>query len=134
MSTIVLLVLANVFMTFAWYGHLKYQNIPLWQAILVSWLIAGVEYCLQVPANRLGYGRFSAFELKILQEAITLVVFVAFAVLWLREAPRWNHLVAFLLVLGAVAVAFLPGKSEPPRAAASPAPQPETAPEAVPPG
>lgn len=133
MSTIVLLVLANVFMTFAWYGHLKYQNIPLWQAILVSWLIAGVEYCLQVPANRIGYGRFSAFELKILQEAITLVVFVVFAVVWLREPPRWNHLVAFLLVLGAVAVAFLPGQTAPLPANTPSEPLPESGGESVPP-
>ena len=134
MSTIVLLVLANVFMTFAWYGHLRYQNIPLWQAILFSWLIAGVEYCLQVPANRWGYGRFSAFELKILQEAITLVVFVVFAVVWLREPPRWNHMVAFLLVLAAVAVAFLPGKADPDRAPGQTLAPPAPAPSDVPPG
>ncbi len=108
MATVLLLLAANVFMTFAWYGHLRFQAVPLWQAILVSWLIAGVEYCLQVPANRLGYGRFSAFELKIIQEAITLVVFVGFAAVWLGETPRWNHLAAFVLLFVAVWLAFLP--------------------------
>ncbi len=108
MSTILLLLASNLFMTAAWYGHLRFKNVPLWQAILVSWGIALVEYCLQVPANRLGYGRFSAFELKIIQEVLTLVVFSGFAILWLGETPRWNHLAAFVLILAAVAVAFLP--------------------------
>ncbi len=108
MPTILLLLASNLFMTAAWYGHLRFKNVPLWQAILVSWGIAFVEYCLQVPANRLGYGRFSAFELKIIQEVLTLVVFTAFAIFWLGETPRWNHLLAFVLVLAAVAVAFLP--------------------------
>ena len=79
MTTVLLLICSNVFMTFAWYGHLKYgQSWPLWQAILLSWLIAGLEYCLAVPANRLGYLQFTGFQLKILQEAITLLVFVVF--------------------------------------------------------
>ncbi len=108
MSTILLLIASNVFMTAAWYGHLRFRDVPMWQAIVVSWLIAGVEYALQVPANRLGYGRFSAFELKMLQEVITLVVFVGFAALWLGERPRWNHLVAFGLLVAAVYFAFLP--------------------------
>ncbi|MBI5610927.1 MAG: DMT family protein [Deltaproteobacteria bacterium] len=108
MPTILLLLASNLFMTAAWYGHLRFKNVPLWQAILASWGIALVEYCLQVPANRMGYGRFSAFELKIIQEVLTLVVFTGFAIVWLGETPRWNHLLAFVLVLAAVAVAFLP--------------------------
>lgn len=109
MWTVLLLVASNLFMTAAWYGHLRYKDVPLWKAILVSWLIAGFEYMLQVPANRLGYGRFTAYELKILQEVITLVVFSGFAILWLGELPRWNHVVALLLVAAAVGFAFLPG-------------------------
>jgi uncharacterized protein len=106
--TVLLLVLSNVFMTFAWYGHLKFKSAPLWIAIVASWGIAFFEYCLQVPANRLGYlGGFSAFQLKIVQEVITLAVFTIFAVVWLKEIPRWNHAVAFALVLGAVYFAFL---------------------------
>src|SRR5262245_31520374 len=108
MTTVLLLIASNVFMTFAWYGHLKYKSAPLWKVIVVSWLIAFFEYCLQVPANRWGHGRFSAAQLKIIQEVITLVVFAAFSILYLRESLRWNHLVAFGLVVGAVAFAFLP--------------------------
>jgi len=108
MTTIVLLVLSNVFMTAAWYGHLKYRDVALWKVILVSWGIAFFEYCLQVPANRMGYGRFSGYQLKIIQEAITLVVFVGFAIVWLGEPPRWNFVAAFALILVAVALAFLP--------------------------
>lgn len=106
MQTIVLLTLSNVFMTFAWYGHLKHKESALWLAILASWGIAFFEYCLQVPANRLGHGMFSAPQLKIMQEVITLLVFAGFSVLYLKEAIRWNHLVGFLLILGAVAVVF----------------------------
>jgi len=106
MTTVLLLVASNVFMTAAWYGHLKYKSVPLWQAILVSWLIACPEYCLQVPANRWGHGTFSATQLKILQEVITLTVFVGFAMAWLGEFPKWNHLVSFALILGAVYFAF----------------------------
>lgn len=95
-------------MTVAWYGHLRFRELPLWQAIAVSWGIAFFEYCLQVPANRWGYGQFTAYQLKILQEGITLVVFVAFALFWLKEPPRWNYVVAFALLVCAVAVAFLP--------------------------
>ncbi len=94
-------------MTFAWYGHLKYgHSWPAWKAILVSWLIALVEYCFAVPANRLGYGAFSGFQLKILQEAITLTVFMVFAVTFLKEKVAWNTLVAFALLVGAVFFAF----------------------------
>ncbi len=106
MPTVLLLIASNVFMTFAWYGHLKHRQAPLWMAIIVSWLIALGEYCLQVPANRLGYGRFSGFQLKLIQEIITLVVFVAFAYLYLGEKLRWNYAAAFLCLLAAVAFAF----------------------------
>ena len=109
MRTILLLIGSNLFMTTAWYGHLKYRGVALWKVILISWGIAFFEYCLQVPANRLGYGEFTAFQLKIIQEVITLVVFVAFAVLWLGEKVRWNYGVAFALILAAVYFAFLPG-------------------------
>ena len=107
MTTAVLLIFSNVFMTFAWYGHLKYGHAwPLWKAILVSWCIALVEYCLAVPANRWGYGHFSGFQLKILQEVVTLAVFLVFAVLFLQEKVAWNHVVAFCLLMGAAVFAF----------------------------
>jgi uncharacterized protein len=103
MTTILLLCMSNVFMTFAWYGHLKYgHEWPLWKAILVSWAIALFEYCLAVPANRLGYGHFSGFQLKIIQEIVTLVVFIGFAVMFLKEKLAWNYLVA-LVCLGVAA-------------------------------
>lgn len=106
MITIVLLVLSNVFMTIAWYGHLRFRGAPLWKAILVSWGVAFLEYCLQVPANRWGYGHpFDAAQLKILQEAITLVVFTVFAWLYLGASLRWNEVAAFGLVFAAVVVA-----------------------------
>lgn len=96
MLTFSLLVCSNIFMTVAWYGHLKYgHDWPLWKAILVSWGIALVEYCLAVPANRYGYGQFTGFQLKIAQEVITLIVFMVFAVLFLKEKMAWNYLVAF---------------------------------------
>ncbi len=107
MTTIALLVLSNVFMTIAWYGHLRFRAAPLWKVILVSWGIAFFEYCLQVPANRWGYGEFSAAQLKIIQEVITLVVFVVFAWLYLGARLRWNEAAAFLLVFGAVVLASL---------------------------
>jgi uncharacterized protein (DUF486 family) len=106
MKTIVLLVCSNIFMTFAWYGHLKYRNTPLFAAIVVSWLIAFAEYCFQVPANRIGYGEFTAFQLKIIQEVITLCVFVVFAWWYLGEGIRWNHAISFLFLVGAVTFAF----------------------------
>ena len=91
MSTIILLSLSNVFMTFAWYGHLKYGHAwPVWKAILTSWGIALFEYCLAVPANRVGYGEFSGFQLKIIQETVTLIVFLAFALTFLKEKLSWN--------------------------------------------
>src|SRR3954452_16376351 len=108
MSTLLLLICSNVFMTFAWYGHLKYgRDWPIWQAVLISWGIALIEYCLAVPANRLGAANgFSGFQLKILQEVVTLVVFIGFAVWFLKERVAWHHLVAFALVVAAVVFAF----------------------------
>jgi len=106
MTTIVLLTLSNIFMTFAWYGHLKYKSSPLWKAILFSWLIASLEYCLQVPANRYGSARFTTAQLKTIQEAITLVIFCAFSVLYLQEDLKWNYLVGFGLMILAVFVVF----------------------------
>jgi uncharacterized protein (DUF486 family) len=106
-TTPLLLIFSNVFMTFAWYGHLKYGHAwPLWKAILVSWCIALIEYCLAVPANRWGYTHFTGFQLKIIQEVITLVVFLIFAVLFLREKVAWNYIVAFCLLIGAAVFAF----------------------------
>jgi uncharacterized protein (DUF486 family) len=109
--TILLLLGSNLFMTAAWYGHLKYRGVALWKVVLISWGIAFFEYCLQVPANRLGYGQFSAFQLKIIQEVITLAVFLGFAIVYLGERVRWNYGVAFALILAAVYFAFLPGVS-----------------------
>lgn len=107
MRTVLLLTLSNVFMTFAWYGHLRYKAAPLGIAILVSWLIAFVEYCFQVPANRYGHEHFTAPQLKIMQEVITMVVFVIFSIVWLKETPRWNEAVGFLLIILAVLVVFV---------------------------
>ena len=107
MRTILLLVASNVFMTAAWYGHLRFKHVELWKVIAISWLIALPEYCLQVPANRIGSANWTAFQLKILQEVITLIVFVGFAMAWLGEKPKWNHLVAFAFILGAVWFAFM---------------------------
>ena len=106
MKAIILLTVSNIFMTIAWYGHLKYKNSPLWAAIVVSWLIAFVEYCFQVPANRIGSYQFSVAQLKTIQEVITLVVFSVFSVLYLKEDFRWNYLVGFLLIIVAVFIIF----------------------------
>lgn len=106
MQTIVLLLISNVFMTFAWYGHLKHKTLPLVTVILVSWGIAFFEYCFQVPANRMGHGRFSAAELKTIQEVLSLLVFSVFSVAYLKEALRWNHLVGFGLIVVATFVIF----------------------------
>jgi len=108
---VVLLTCSNVFMTFAWYGHLKFKNRPLLLVILVSWGIAALEYCFQVPANRWGSSVYSASQLKIMQEVITLAVFVVFAVLYLGEKIRWNYVAAFVCILAAVVFAFLPAKA-----------------------
>jgi len=104
--TVILLAISNVFMTIAWYGHLKYKSSALWKVVLVSWLIAFVEYCFQVPANRIGHGRFSAAQLKTMQEVITLAVFCVFSVVYLKEDLRWNYVVGFLMMVGAVFFVF----------------------------
>ena len=106
MKTILLLTISNIFMTFAWYGHLKFKDNPLWLVVIVSWLIAFFEYCFQVPANRIGHGEFSAAQLKTIQEVITLVVFAVFSVTYLKEPFRWNYLVGFGLIITAVFFIF----------------------------
>lgn len=106
MQTILLLTVSNIFMTIAWYGHLKHKNSPLWMAILISWLIAFVEYCFQVPANRIGHAQFSAAQLKTIQEVITLVIFCIFSVVYLKEDLKWNYLIGFALMIGAVFFVF----------------------------
>ena len=106
MHTVALLTVSNVFMTFAWYGHLKFKSAALWKVILVSWMIAFFEYCFQVPANRIGHQTFSAAQLKTIQEVITLGVFCAFSVLYLKEPLRWNYVVGFLMIVGAVFFIF----------------------------
>lgn len=117
MTTIVLLCLSNIFMTYAWYGHLKYPGAqPLWIAIMLPWGIAFFEYCLMVPANRLGYGHFTGYQLKIIQEVITLVVFVGFAWLVLEEKLRRNYAVSLLFLALAVFFAFGVNKTVPPTA------------------
>ncbi|MCE3236882.1 MAG: conserved rane protein of unknown function [Vampirovibrio sp.] len=106
MPTVILLTLSNIFMTFAWYGHLKFRSYPLWIVILISWGIAFFEYCLQVPANRIGYGHFSGAQLKVMQEVITLVVFCVFSVFYLKEELKWNYIAGFVLMVLAVFVVF----------------------------
>ncbi len=107
MKTIALLTVSNIFMTFAWYGHLRYANHkPLIWVILIAWGIAFFEYCLMVPANRIGYATFSGFQLKILQEVITLAVFTGFAILILKEKLQWNYVASFVFILLAVVFAF----------------------------
>ena len=107
-ATPLLLVASNVLMTFAWYGHLKAPSWPLWLAVLVSWGIAFFEYCLAVPANRIGYGTFSGQQLKVMQEVITLAVFAVFSVAFLGETLRWNFLAAGACLVAAVVFIFLP--------------------------
>jgi uncharacterized protein (DUF486 family) len=106
MRTIILLLISNVFMTFAWYGHLKYKEVALWKVILVSWGIAFFEYIFQVPANRYGHGQFNATELKTIQEVISLTVFLCFSVFFLKEELRWNYIVGFILIVLAVFFIF----------------------------
>ena len=106
MLTIVLLTASNIFMTFAWYGHLKFKDVALWKVIVASWGIAFFEYCLMVPANRYGYGQFNAAELKIIQEIVTLIVFTVFSVLYLKEEMRWNYIVGFLFIIAAAFFIF----------------------------
>lgn len=110
LQTFGLLILSNIFMTFAWYGHLKFKHHALWIVILASWGIAFFEYCLQVPANRLGHGVFSAAQLKVIQEAITFVVFAVFSVFYLKEALTKYDQLAFLLIFAAVALSLFQPK------------------------
>lgn len=107
MKTILLLTLSNIFMTFAWYGHLKgFKTSPLWVAILISWGIAFFEYCFQVPANRIGYETFRLEQLKVIQEVITMVVFVAFSVFYMKQGVSTNFVWASLCLVGAVYFIF----------------------------
>ncbi len=106
MKTVALLLVSNVFMTIAWYGHLKYKSTPLIWAIIVSWLIAFVEYCFQVPANRIGHYQFTAAQLKTIQEVITLLVFSVFSVVYLKEDLKWNYRVGFVMIIAAVFFIF----------------------------
>ncbi|TDB60014.1 DMT family protein [Arundinibacter roseus] len=106
MRTLILLFFSNLFMTTAWYWHLKFKETQLWKVILISWLIAFVEYCLAVPANRIGSYQFNAFELKTIQEVISLVVFVGFAAFYLKEPIRWNYIVGFVFIILAVFFIF----------------------------
>lgn len=106
MKTIGLLTISNIFMTFAWYGHLKFRQYPLWIVILVSWGIAFFEYIFQVPANRIGYNEFNGAQLKTIQEVITLIVFSVFSILYLKEDFKWNYAVGFFLIIGAVFFIF----------------------------
>lgn len=107
MRTILLLCCSNIFMTIAWYGHLKFEQVSLWKVILISWAIAFFEYCFQVPANRIGFVEgFNGFQLKMIQEVITLTIFSVFAVWYLKEPIRWNYLASFVCILGAVYFMF----------------------------
>lgn len=100
-TTVILLLFSNIFMTFAWYGHLKFKQTALITVIMVSWGIAFFEYCLQVPANRIGHDYFSAAELKTIQEVITLLVFAVFSIFYLGEPLKWNHAVGFCFIVAA---------------------------------
>jgi hypothetical protein len=107
LKTIALLTLSNVFMTFAWYGNLRFKELPLWKSILISWGIAFLEYCLMVPANRIGYTNgMNGFQLKMTQEVITLIVFTVFAIFYLKEPFHWKYLASFVLLIGAVYFMF----------------------------
>ena len=107
MRTIILLSVSNIFMTLAWYGHLKYPQTAIWKAVLISWAIAFLEYCFMVPANRFGYiDGLNGFQLKITQEVITLIVFTLFALIYLKEPFHWKYLVSFLFMIGAVYFMF----------------------------
>ena len=108
MVTIAILVLSNVFMTIAWYGHLKFKDVALWKVILASWGIAFVEYCFQVPANRWGHGRFTAGQLKTIQEVITLAVFSVFSITYLKESIGWNYVIGFALITAGSFFIFKP--------------------------
>ncbi|MEM9965755.1 MAG: DMT family protein [Asticcacaulis sp.] len=109
LTTVLLLIGSNLFMTYAWYGHLKDKSQKLWVVILISWGVAFFEYCLMVPANRIGYGTFSAAQLKTIQEVITLTIFVGFSALYLGEAIRWTHIVGFCFIATGAAFIFYKG-------------------------
>jgi uncharacterized protein len=112
LTTILLLTTSNIFMTFAWYGHLKYKDSALWIAIVVSWLIAFIEYCFQVPANRWGHNAgITAAQLKTIQEVVTLSVFCCFSVLYLREPLKWNYVLGFILIAGGALVVYAPWRA-----------------------
>ena len=106
MQTILLLILSNSFMTYAWYGHMKDTSLKLWQAILLSWSIAFFEYCFMVPANRIGIKTFSAYQLKIIQEVISISVFIIFAYFYLGEKLKWNYAVSLVFIVLAVFFIF----------------------------
>lgn len=106
MRTIILLLISNIFMVFAWYGHLKFKTAPLVTVILASWGIAFFEYCFMVPANRMGHGQFTTIQLKVIQEVLTLLVFGVFVITYMGEPLRWNHLVSFVLLVAAVYFVF----------------------------
>lgn len=106
LAPVILLTISNIFMTFAWYGHLKHKSATLWVVILISWGIAFFEYCFQVPANRIGHEFYNAAQLKTIQEVITLIVFSVFSVCYLKEEFRWNYLVGFLFIILAVFFIF----------------------------
>ncbi len=106
MWTIALLVISNIFMTFAWYGHLKFKTSPLIIVILASWGIAFFEYCFHVPANRMGSYHFTTTQLKTIQEVITLLVFIVFSILYMKESFKWNYAIAFMFLVGAVYFVF----------------------------
>ncbi len=107
LKTILLLIASNIFMTFAWYGHLKFKESPLWIAVVLSWGLAFFEYTCQVPANRIGSEVMSLTQLKILQETITLVIFTIIAYAFFGETLKWNNVVSYVLLIGAVYFAFL---------------------------
>lgn len=107
--TVALLIISNIFMTFAWYGHLKHKSAALWLVIITSWGLAFFEYVFQVPANRIGSDVLSVTQLKILQECITLVVFSVIAFFMFSETPKWNNVVSYLFIIGAVYFAFYEG-------------------------
>jgi uncharacterized protein len=109
LATLALLTISNVFMTFAWYGHLRHKQAALWLVILVSWLIAFFEYCFQVPANRIGHNAgISAAQLKTIQEVVTLTVFCFFAVFYLKEPLKWNYILGFALIAAGALFVFAP--------------------------
>ena len=103
---ILMLTISNIFMTFAWYGHLKHKGAALWIVILISWGIALFEYCFQVPANRIGHEYFTAAQLKTIQEVITLIVFSIFSIFYLKEEFHWNYLIGFCFIILAVFFIF----------------------------